>query len=504
MSKSSSPASAPEFAAQNDYSGLLYPSNPESNPELQPQQKSQPPTVATADLAAPSLTSQDLALKQCERASKALARQDYAQARSAYKAAVEWYPQLAIAHSGMAHVCYEVQDYEGALAACNLAISCDPAQTQFYYQRALVNKVLKNYYEVLVDCQKILAQEPNHPSAGWLNAVALVKTEKYQAALPSLDLHIQVYPQDPNGYCYRGICYERLGKLPQALIDFDRAIKLQPDHHVFHHARGRTRQKLGDLPGALADFDITIKRKPQAIGYDERAEIHRCLANNTAAIQDCSAAISLNPRLVSAYFRRGLTYTDEGQLDLALQDYTSTIELDSGYSDAYIQRAWTCFRQGNYPQAAKDCQTVKTLNSSCFWAYYLLGIIDNLADLKHNAAKNFSAAIEISDNYVSARYHRGLVYYELGDTQNATADFEQARAIQSRGSERLVDRDETGFYAEGLALQYLGQPEAARKVLLFGALAAKRFNNPSFHQLIQARIAALASNPGDLSQNPPV
>jgi tetratricopeptide (TPR) repeat protein len=499
MSKSSSPSSAPEFAAQNDYSGLLYPSSSESNPELPPQPKSPEPTIAAADLAAPSLTSQDLALKQCERAGKALARQDYAQARSAYKAAIEWYPKLAIAHSGLAHVCYEVQDYEGALNACNLAISCDPARTEFYYQRALVNKVFKNYYEVLADCQKILAQEPNHSSAGWLNAVALVKTEKYQAALPSLDRHILAYPQDPNGYCYRGICSERLDQLAQALVDFDQAIKLQPDHHVFHHARGRTRQKLGDLPGALADFDITIKRKPQAIVYDERAEIHRSLGDQDEALQDCSSAIALNGKLGSAYFRRGLIYIEQGQLDLALQDYTSTINLNPRHVDAYIQRAWIWFRQINYAQVKQDCQTVNSLTPACFWAYYLLGVVDSLTNAHQSAIKNFTTAIGISANYVSASYHRGLVYRELGDLPNATADFEQARAMQSRGSERLVDRDETGFYAEGLALQYLGQPEAARKILLFGGLAAKRFNNPSFHQLILAKIAAIdsvAANPG--------
>jgi tetratricopeptide (TPR) repeat protein len=496
MSKSFYPASAPEFAAPNEYSGLLYPSE-SAAPVPATTQQSPAPSIAAEDVAAPSLTSQDLAFKQCERGSKALARQDYAQARSAYKAAIEWYPKLAIAHSGLAHVCYEVQDYEGALNSCNLAISCDPARMELYHQRALVNKVFKNYYEVLADCQKILAQEPNHPSASWLNAVALVKTEKYKAALPCLDQHIQAYPQDPNGYCYRGICAERLGQLPQALADFDRAIKLQPNHHVFHHARGRTRQKLGDLTGALADFDITVKRKPQAIVYDERAELHRCLNNQDQAVQDCSAAISLNARFSSAYFRRGLIYTEQGQLDRALADYNSTIEIAPEHADAYIQRAWICFRQADYEQVKRDCQIVQTLTPACFWAYYLLGVVASLANAHQDAITNFSTAIEISGNYVSARYHRGLIYHQLGDLPKATVDFEQARAIQSKGSERLVDRDETGFYAEGLALQYLGQPEAARKVLLFGGLAAKRFNNPSFHQLILAKIEALTPNLAD-------
>jgi len=78
-------------------------------------------------------------------------------------------------------------------------------------------------------------------------------------------------------------------------------------------------------------------------------------------------------------------------------------------------------------------------------------------------------------------------------------DFHQARSIQDRGLERLLDRDETGFYAEGLALYHLGQPEAARTALLLGALVAKRFNHPSFHQPIRSEIESLGLASGKLT-----
>ncbi len=439
----------------------------------------------------PALTGTDLALKYYKSGSKSLAAKDYARARSAYKIAIEWNPQLAAAHIGIATICYQSQDYEGALAACDLAIGFDPAQLDFYYQRALVNKALKNYYQVLADCKKILEQVPDHPSAVWLNAVALVKIENYQAALPGLDQHIKTYPQDPSGYCYRGICYERLAKFTSALTDLDRAISLQSNQPTFHHARGRTRQKLGDLQGALADFNITIDRKPQAAVYDDRAEVHRCLDNHSAAVQDCNRAIELNPKLTKAYFRRGLTYVELGNLELALANYTSAINLDPTHSKALVQRSLLYFRQQDYRHAKQDCQAIKALDQTCFWSNYILGIVDSLSGLQHNAIKSFSKAIEIAPNYVSARYHRGLVYHELGDIPKAIVDFEQARSIQNQGLERLVDRDETGFYAEGLALYHLGQREAARKVLTMGALSAKRFHNPSFHQLILAKIESL-------------
>ncbi len=459
-----------------------------------------PAKAEAIDPDAPSITAQDLALKYCKRGSKSLAAKDYAQARSAYKIAIEWNPQLAIAHSGMAQVCDSVQDYEGALVAWNLAIQCDPSDLDCYYQRALVHKTLKNYFQVLADCKFILEQSSDRPLVRWLYAVALVKLENYQVALSHLNLHIAEYPQDPNGYCYRGICRERLEQLPDALADFDRAIAIQANQSVFHHARGRTRQKLGDYKGALADFNLTIEYKPRAAVYDDRAEVHRCLGDRLAALADCDRAIALNPQFIEAYFRRALTYTELGDLDLALLDCHSTIDLNPEHINAHIQRSWIYFRQNDYRRAKQDCQTVKRMNKSCFWASYMSGVIDSLSGLKHNALKNFSRAIEISPNYVSARYHRGIVYHELGEIPKAMADFEQARSIQDRGLERLLDRDETGFYAEGLALYHLGQTEAARTVLILGALSAKRFNNPSFHQLMLAKIADLGLASGELAE----
>jgi tetratricopeptide (TPR) repeat protein len=461
------------------------------------QSQSPPPMVespvkaAAIKTDAPSVTAKDLALQYCARGKKALAAKDYAQARSAYKVAIEWDSQLAIAYSGTAEICYEIQDFEGALLAWDLAIKFDATQLDFYYQRALVNKIFKNYYQVLADCRYVLERDPNRASARWLNAVALVKIENYQVALSSLDLHVADYPQDPNGYCYRGICYERLERLPQAIADLDRAITIQSGQPVFHHARGRTRQKLGDFSGALADFNITIASKPQATVYDDRAQTHRCLGDRAAALTDADRAIELNPKFINAYFRRGLIYTELGNLELALTNYSMTLELDPQHLNALIQRSWIYFRQHEYQRTKRDCQSAKAIDNSCFWSHYLIGVVDSLSGLHHNAIKNFSKAIELSPNYVSARYHRGIVYHELGERTKAMADFEHARSIQDRGLERLVDRDETGFYAEGLALYHLDQLEAARTVLILGALSAKRFNNPSFHQLMQSKIEDL-------------
>lgn len=517
-------SSLPEFSTQDGYSGILIalpsPATDEdpwavgkgedsTNPATATSSKSAVATSATADKTRvteaptasptePSVTAKDLAQQYCRIASKSLAAKNFAQARSSYQIAIEWDSQSAAAHGGLAQVYQQIQDYENALTSLDRAIALDRSAIDLYYQRAVVTKQLKNYYQVLADCKVVLESDPEHSAARWLNAVALVKTERYEIALQHLARHINKYPQDPSGYCYRGICYERLEQFAEASLDLDRAIVLQPRQPVFHHARGRTRHRLGDLAGALADFNIAIQYKPQATVYEERAEVHRCLGDYAAAIEDCNTAISLNPKLITAYFRRGVTYTELGDLGQALANYTQTIDLDPEYIQGFIQRSWIYFRQQEYQRAKRDCQSALALDETCFWANYVLGIVNNLMGLKNNAIANFTKAIQLSPNYVSARYHRGVMYHELGDMVQAMQDFEQARSIQDRGLERLVDRDETGFYAEGLALYHLGQPEAARTILMLGALAAKRFNNPSFHQLIQSKIEDLGVNSGEL------
>ncbi len=501
MSTSYSSSSTPEFTAESGYSDMLNTATPPRTPKstIGADSPDLPtPSTPTVEPSTVSISSQKVATQHCERGRKSLAAKDYGQAKSAYKTAIEWNPESAFAHSGLAQVYYQIQDYDNALAELGLAIQIDRTQIDFYYQRALVSKVVKNYYQVLADCKRIFQQDPNHASARWLNAVALVKTENYQIALSDLDRHIDTYPQDHNGYCYRGICYERLEQFTLALADFDRAIEIKPRRPIFHHARGRTRQKLGDLSGALADLNLAIDLKPQAAIYDDRAELHRCLGNHPEALQDCDKAIELTPNLISAHFRKGLTYTDLGNLELALVSYSQTIDLDPEDLNAYIHRSWTYFRQEEYQRAKRDCQTAISLDRACFWANYILGVVNNFLGLKNNAITNFTKAIEIFPNYVSARYHRGVLYHESGDIAKAKIDFEEARSIQDKGLERLIDRDETGFYAEGMARYYMDQPESALNTLRLGSLAAKRFNNPSFHKLIQSTIESLGLVSGDL------
>jgi tetratricopeptide (TPR) repeat protein len=430
-----------------------------------------------------SYTVNKIAIDHCERGRDLLARGEYNQARSAYQLAIDCQPELGLAQLGLARVYYRLGDFPAALAACDRAIACDPSSVDSYYQRALVAKSRHDYALMLADCGEILERCSHHHAASGLNAISLVKSEEYTQALPNFDFHLDIAPEDPYAYCYRGICYERLQQHDLALADFDLAISLKPGEAIFHQARGRTHQQLGNLDRALADYNLASELKPlRASVYDDRAEIYRIQGDYTLAIADCNRAILLNRHFTAAYFRRGITHTELDRIDEALADFDRAIELEPQHIKSYIQRGWIYFRRGYYDLAIASCEEVLRLDKNCFWANYLLGIVRAYSGLKHQAIVSFTQAIELFPEYISASYHRGVIYYELGNIPNALADFDRARSIQERGGEKLIDRDETGFYAEGVALYYTNQLTSAHTMFNLAVLSAKRFKNEHFHE----------------------
>jgi tetratricopeptide (TPR) repeat protein len=410
---------------------------------------------------------------------------------------------LASEHNEFAHTSYQLRNYPAALEAIDRAIAYAPDRTDFYYQRALIANALNNQQQVIADCQQILNLSPQHQAAQRLAAIALLKTKNYREALTKFDRYIESYPQDAHGYCYRGICHDRQQAYSHAIVDFNLALDLKPQEARFYHARGNTHQQLGNFSAALADYQIALQMKPlRAKVYDDRSEIYRLQGDCQRAIADCKQAIDLNPLLVSAYFRRGIIHAQLGDLDLALVDYALIIAIDADHVETYKQRSWIYFRRGEYGLAIQDCEAVKKIDKDCFWVHYLLGVINDRSGLQDLAIADFSKAIslqersanELAPNDVSAYYHRGVIYYELGNHNDASADFDRAKSIQERGLQKLAvgatdplaDRDETGLYAEGLALYYTGQFASSMTMLKLSLSIARRYGNTRFQlQILQ-------------------
>jgi tetratricopeptide (TPR) repeat protein len=70
------------------------------------------------------------------------------------------------------------------------------------------------------------------------------------------------------------------------------------------------------------------KRKTTFLKNYLRAELHRLRGDYPQALSDGDRAIVLNPQSTGAYLRRGITYTELGDIASALADFDRTIGLD--------------------------------------------------------------------------------------------------------------------------------------------------------------------------------
>ena len=435
----------------------------------------------------------------CARGRSQMALKCYAEAKLDYVKAIDLSPISAIAYCGLAKVYYGFREYPAAIVAIDLAISLEGSNLDFYGCRAMINHRLGNREQVLVDCRIVLERQPQDTSTRWLNGVSHFHLGNYKIAIFNFTQYLNLRSNDFYAYYYRGICYEQLANLPQALADLSHAIVIlnQPGLHitenqaVLYRKRGRIRQRLGDLTSAMVDFDRAIEIDPTiAQAYCYRADIYASRGDHPQALVECNRAIHLDSRLVGAYYQRAVIHTEMGNPTTALADYHQLIQLNPADISAYIQRSWIYFRQGDYPSAIQDGDRILAIAPNSIPANYLLGVAKSLSASKQQAITHFTNVIDFQPDFICALYHRGLIYFDLQDKANAMDDFKLAQSIQDLSTE-CPARDETGLYAEGLALYHMGHPETARVILHQSAVVAQKLKNFAFHRQVVFTLEAL-------------
>lgn len=159
--------------------------------------------------------------------------------------------------------------------------------------------------------------------------------------------------------------------------DFDRIISKGTPRPVDYLGRGVARTQLKDFAGAMEDFDAALAASPdftpalmgRAYARMARIESQRRLSgfdtadsmpdagmNNAAAAsaEDYDRALSVNPRLVYAWFNKGNIYYASSDFTPAVECYSRAISADPEFGAAYYNRGLCYLQMGNRQQAFAD------------------------------------------------------------------------------------------------------------------------------------------------------
>ena len=157
--------------------------------------------------------------------------------------------------------------------------------------------------------------------------------------------------------------YRMIGKYDRALVDLNKAISLNPNIAGLYLERGLALDGDNDHERAIADFSEAIRRDSslvqayfgRAIAYEADGRLDLSTADLSkareldrnfvaalfmqrgyalgagrkydSAIAAFDRAIEFGPGWLAAYFGRGASYEEKGDMDRALADYKKCLEL---------------------------------------------------------------------------------------------------------------------------------------------------------------------------------
>ena len=215
-----------------------------------------------------------------------------------------------------------------------------------------------------------------------------------------------------------------------------------------------------DFATAVEYFDQAIQQHDSLeVAYGQRCLAHLMLNQPEQSVQDCSAAIAVNPAYPKLRFYRGLAHYRLSQYTAAVADLTQHLRAQPDDARAYYNCGLAKFAQGDvsaaiadYHQAltyAADLNPVERSN-----LYNDLGVAYLASGSKPAEtllALDQAVALDASDT--RAYFNRGCACHEQGHYAAALRDFDRVIALNPHHAETYFNR--------GAVKQQLGNLDGA-------------------------------------------
>jgi tetratricopeptide (TPR) repeat protein len=319
-------------------------------------------------------------------------------------------------------------------------------------------------------------------SPGWKEYLErgneLVDKGKYDEAVALLTKAIRLRPDIAELLVCRNYAYRGQRQWDKAIADCDKAIALQPDYLEAYLQRGYSFADKHEYDKAIADLTKVIDSKKEfpSAAFSVRGQCWQAKGDALKAIDDFSAALTLEPKDDETLKRRAWAHIGLCEYAKAVSDFTRAIELepknpmhygDRGrclanllhdYDKALVdhnkaielapkdalfcyERGKTWFAKRDFKAALGDFTKSIELNRQLFVAW--LGRAEVLTKLKEvEAIRDVLETIKLCDEEIRQRpknevayLFRGYAWMLQGQYHKALADFEQACLLDANSTD---------------------------------------------------------------------
>ena len=197
----------------------------------------------------------------------------------------------------------------------------------------------------------------------------------------AIEDHNQAIRTDPTyaaGYMHRGNAYARHGDYERAVADHSEAIRLAPNDADTFYNRGYTYSHKGDHEHAIADYTAGLALDPN----NSRLWGQRCWSRVVAgkdlqqAVEDCTQASAIAPKIPQIFAYRGLAYLKLGQFEQTLADYETAFSLTKSpdHADWLYVRGVAKVRKGDTAGGNADIARAKAIKTDIAEEYAGYGL----------------------------------------------------------------------------------------------------------------------------------
>jgi tetratricopeptide (TPR) repeat protein len=293
---------------------------------------------------------------------------------------------------------YNNKDYDNAITQFSEAVKLDRNYALAYAYRGDANRKIGLYELAVIDLGEAVRLDPNNAWAYARRGAASLMISQYEAAIKDLNEAIRLEPNNAFAYSSRGDAYRLNNQYDLAIKDLNEAIKFDPN-------------------------DVSI--------YAVRGDVYRLNNQYDMAIKDLDEAVRLNPTNAFAYSSRGDVYRLINQYDMAIKDLTEAIRLNPDDAFSYVSRGIAYSMKNQYEAAIKDLnEAIRLYNIKFFYSQN----VDNIGVLQIKEEEINTLLKERKDkltdtNHAWAYANRGQIYWQLGQTNQAIQDFENAISL---------------------------------------------------------------------------
>jgi protein O-GlcNAc transferase len=197
----------------------------------------------------------------------------------------------------------------------------------------------------------------------------------------------------------------------------------------------------GRLPEAEELYRAILNVKPD--DYDclhLLGVIYHQRGDHEQAVRHIEAALTINPRLPSAYNNRGNALSELHRIVEALASYDNAIAVEPAYVEAWVNRGITLAQLGRFEEALASYDRAAVLRAADAAIWHNRGNALNELSRFTEAVASYDRAITLQPDHAGAFYNRGNALAALERFGEAVASYDRVIALNPGHAEAFNNR----------------------------------------------------------------